>query len=86
MMLRKMCLAHGQLPPSYAITDELRWIGEHACGGGGSADVLHGVFRGPRAAIKILRVNSRDLASLEKVDPSSLFCSAKPWYVLMRAG
>jgi len=69
MVLRKMCLEHGQLPSSYAITDELMWIGEHPCGKGGSADVWRGVYQGSEVAIKVLRLNSRDLASLEKVRP-----------------
>ena len=67
MMLRKMCLEHKRLPPSYAITDELGCIGGYPYGGGGNADVWRGVYRGSRVAIKVLRVNSRNLASLEKV-------------------
>ena len=67
MMLRKMCLKHKRLPPSYAITDELRRIGEYAYGRGGNADVWRGVYRGSGVAIKVLRVDSRNLASLEKV-------------------
>ena len=69
MMLRKMCLEHKRLPPSYAITDELRWIGNCAYGGGASADVWRGVYRGSRVAIKVLRVNSKNLTMLEKVRP-----------------
>ena len=67
IILRKMCLEHGRLPPSYTITDELKWIGEHPCGRGGNADVWRGTYRGSGVAIKVLRVNSRDVASLEKV-------------------
>ena len=66
-MLRKMCLEHKRLPPSYAITDELKWIGDYPYGGGGNADVWRGVYRGSGVAIKVLRVNSRNLARLEKV-------------------
>ena len=66
-MLRKMCLEHKRLPPSYTITDELKWIGDYPYGGGGNADVWRGVYRGSRVAIKVLRVNSRNLARLEKV-------------------
>jgi len=69
MMLRKMCLEHGRLPPSYVITDELRQIGEHPCGKGGYADVWRGVYRGSWVAVKALRLNSKDFASLEKVRP-----------------
>lgn len=69
-MLRKMCREHRCLPPSYAITDDVRWIGEIPCGGGGNADVWRGVYRGSRVAIKVLRVNLRvDLVSLERVRP-----------------
>ena len=68
MMLRKMCREHRWLPPSYTLTDELRWVGELPYGGGGSADVWRGVYRRSRAAIKVLRVNSKvDLISLERV-------------------
>ena len=68
MMLRKMCREHRWLPPSYTISDELRWIGELPYGGGSSADVWRGAYRGSRVAIKVLRVNSRvDLVSLERV-------------------
>ena len=69
-MLRKMCLEHKQLPPSYAITDELKWIGDYPYGGGGNADVWRGVYRGSRVAIKVLRVNSRNLTRSEKVQRS----------------
>jgi len=86
MMLRKMCIVYGQLPPSCAITDELRRIEDHPCGRGGSADIWRGVYRGSEVAIKVLRVNSRDLASLEKVRPfvSGSFnkiatCSDRGW-------
>ena len=68
-MLRKMCLKHKRLPPSYAITDELRWIGGCPYGGGGNADVWRGAYRGSKVAIKALRVNSKNLARLEKVRP-----------------
>ena len=67
MMLKKMCLEHKRLPLSYAITDELRRIGGYAYGRGGNADVWRGVYQGSRVAIKVLRVDSRNLASLEKV-------------------
>ena len=68
-MLRKMCLGRRRLPPSYAITDELRWIGDYPYGGGGNADVWRGVYRGSGIAIKVLRVNSKNLARLERVRP-----------------
>ena len=68
-MLRKMCLEHRRLPPSYVITDELKWIGDYPYGGGGNADVWRGVYRGSRVAIKVLRVNSKNLARLERVRP-----------------
>ena len=67
MTLRKMCLKHKRLPPSYAITDELGRIGDYPYGGGGSADVWRGTYRGSQVAIKVLRANSKNLASLEKV-------------------
>ena len=67
MTLRKMCLKHKRLPPSYALTDELRRVGDYPYGGGGSADVWRGTYRGSQVAIKILRANSKNLASLEKV-------------------
>ena len=84
-MLRKMCLEHKQLPPSYAISDELGWIGEHPCGVGGNADVWRGAYRGSRVAIKVLRVNLRDLANLEKVRLPA-FRSIKACRVLTTAG
>ena len=68
-MLRKMCLEHKRSPPSYAITDGLRWIGDCAHGGGGSTDVWRGAYRGSKVAIKVLRINSKNLARLEKVRP-----------------
>ena len=68
-MLRKMCLEHKQLPTSYTITDELKRIGESPCGGGGSANVWRGDYRGSEVAIKILRVDSKGLAGLQKVQP-----------------
>jgi len=85
MVLRKMCLEHGRLPPSYTTTDELRLIGEYPCGRGGNADVWRGTYRGSKVAIKVLRVNSRDFRSLEKVRSlvSVLFDSTV--HVLMRA-
>lgn len=68
MMLRKICREHRCLPSSYTITDDVRWIGEIPCGGGGNADVWRGVYQGSRVAIKVLRVNLRvDLVSLERV-------------------
>ena len=67
MMLRKMCLERKRLPPSYTITDELKWIGRYPCGRGTSADVWRGAYRGSKVAIKVLRVNSRDLTGLQKV-------------------
>ena len=69
MMFRKMRLEHKRLPPSYTITDGLRWIGEYPWGGGGNADVWRGVYRSSKVAIKVLRANSRDLAGLQKVRP-----------------
>ena len=67
MVLKKMCLKHRQLPPSYALTDELRRIGVRAFGRGGYADVWRGVYRGSRVAIKVLRVDSRNSDGMEKV-------------------
>ena len=68
MVLKKMCREHKRLPPSYSITNELRWIGGYPYGGGGNADVWRGAYRGSRVAIKVLRVNSRvDLVGLERV-------------------
>ena len=68
LVLRKMCRIHKQLPLLYAITDELRQIGEYPRGRGGNADVWCGIYQGSRVAIKVLRVDSRvDLVSLEKV-------------------
>ena len=69
MVFRKMCLVHGRLPHSYTTTDELRRVGEHPCGRGGNADVWRGTYQGYEVAIKVLRVNSRDLIGLEKVQP-----------------
>jgi len=66
-MLRKMCLKYKRLPPSHTVADELRWIGGYPWGGGGNADVWRGVYRGSSVAIKVLRVNSKDFDSLEKV-------------------
>ena len=40
---------------------------QYPYGGGGNADVWRGVYRGSGVAIKVLRVNSRNLARLEKV-------------------
>ena len=68
-MLRKMCLEHKRLPPSYTITDELRWIGDYAYGAGGNADVWRGGYQDTKVAIKVLRVNSKNLSRLEKVRP-----------------
>ena len=92
IMLRKMCRERMWLPPSYTISDELRWIGELPYGGGGSADVWRGAYRGSRVAIKVLRVNSRvDLVSLERVRP--FVCIQKLAYpdengieILLRSG
>ena len=70
VVLRKMCGEHKRLPLLYTVTDELRWIGEHPSGRGGTADVWRGVYQGSKVAIKVLRVNSRaDLANLERVRP-----------------
>ena len=86
-MLRKMCLEHRRLPPSYAITDELKWIGDYPYGGGGSADVWRGVYQGSGVAIKVLRVNSGNFARLEKVGPFvSVLIGKNTLRVLMRAG
>ena len=76
-MLRKMCLEHKRSPPSYAITDGLRWIGDCAHGGGGSTDVWRGAYRGSKVAIKVLRINSKNLARLEKVRPFVYFLLSK---------
>jgi len=57
-MLRKMCREHKLLPSSYAITDEVKRIGESPSGGGGSADVWRGVYRGSKVAVKVLRDRS----------------------------
>ena len=68
MMLRKMCHKHKSLPSSYAITNELKRIGELPFGRGGNADVWCGLYQGSKVAIKVLRVHSRvDLASMERV-------------------
>ena len=67
MILRKMCLKYKCLPPSCVVPDGLRRIGGYPCGVGGNADVWRGVYRGYRVAIKVLRVNLKDLVSLEKV-------------------
>lgn len=68
MVLRKMCREYKSLPSSYAITNELKRIGDLPSGSGGNADVWSGLYRGSKVAIKVLRVYSKvDLASMEKV-------------------
>jgi len=81
-----MCLEHGRLPSSYTITGELRQIGKHPCGRGGNADVWRGAYQGSKVAIKALRVSSRELGSLEKVQPLVSVLFNNTVHVLMSAG
>ena len=80
--LRKMCCKHKLLPSSYAITSELEWTEDIPLKSGGSADVWRGRYRGSMVAIKVLRVDKENLASLERVRLSQ---SAKISRVLTRA-
>ena len=86
MVLRKMCFEHGRLPLLYTTTDELKWTGEHPCGRGGNADVWCGTYRGSKVAIKVLRINSRELSSLEKVRSLVSVLFDNTVHVLIRVG
>ena len=66
-----MCREYKSLPSSYAITGELKKIGEPPSGRGGSADVWYGVYRGSNVAVKVLRVPATDLVSVEEVHLST---------------
>ena len=82
-----MCSEHRLLPSSYVIADELQTVGGIPCGRGGNADVWHGVYRGSKVTIKVLRIHSgMDLASVEMVRHSACFllCSSGILRVLTR--
>ena len=65
-LLSKICKAHGIIPTSYILQEELIHVGRVHCYGG-SADVSDGKYSGRPVAIKHLKVTEEDTGGIYKV-------------------
>ena len=65
-LLSKICKAHGIIPTSYILQEELIHVGRVRCYGG-SADVSDGKYSGRPVAIKHFKVTEDDTGGIFKV-------------------